>query len=572
MQKKDEQHFMTDTLSMGVIKFDIGRDGTGFARFFSKDVADITLAKKILKQHGYKHDGVSAYRGPSWRLARLVADLRSFAFDPYLGASVAAEMGRLAAMTDNAGSVARADARMDAMEAASGNVFRGYQREDVRWMERTGSCINANEMRLGKTVEVLAMVPPEGALVVCPLGVRGVWVDHVRRWLPWCTARTTGPLTPNPGEVVVVNYEALPKLVAGHMDGVYSSKALLVADEAQALKNASSNRTRAFATLAKAVDQSGGRIILSTGTPAKNGRPGELWSLLEILDRGKRLFGNSRTFSEEFRRYYEDDAEIVGPLSRVMTRRTYASVVSELPPYTWEDVSVYWDDLGADGDLKWAQQTLDRLWKKCEKLADPLALMQANMTDIGDYSRCRAILAKLKTGAALEWAMEMQEAGKPALITSAHRYPVLEIGKLDGWGCLVGGMPDKERQQTIDAFKAGDLCGVAFTIGTGGVGLDMSRADDVLFVDRSWVPGDNHQAAARVVSVGNPRPKFGTRLVMDHPLERRVEAVLTTKEEAIGGTIGKVSAAGKKDTLLLPEPDHGIDMDAMMKMMGDLAL
>lgn len=563
------------------VSIEMGFNGTAFIRWKRRDFQEtgtttVPVLQKICKRFGFAHNGVNAWEGPSWRLAKLVGVLRENNFVPVLGPSVAYEMGRLAAQQDDPGSDARADARIDALEAASGRTFRSYQREDVRWMERTGSCINANEMRTGKTVELLAMIPPEGALIICPLNVRGTWIGHLQRWMPWAKVVTSKHHVPAMGSVVVTHYEALwdpqdypsMRLPAGM---------LLVVDEGHAIKNPSTKRNQRVSWLAGKTREAGGRVIVATGTPAPNEPGDEIWPLLEVIGAGRRLFGDKRTFKAEAKIDYGPDG-IAGRLAQVMTRRTLDQVVANLPPYTWDDQIIPEEDLRSHPEAAGVLAGLTALWDQVKHEENVWAAINREPRHLGEYSRLRRILAEVKYYWVEEWAREMLEAGKKGVVFSSHRAPIERLGKAGlGWGYIIGGMPEAERQRQIDAFQAGYLNGMAFTTGASSEGVDYSLADNALSVDRDYVPGRNDQAAARVISVANPRPKFGVRLMIDHPIEHRVDEILARKMLEIGGTIGYVGAAGRKDSVIQDtlkqignNAPPGLDLAELSDSLGDL--
>src|SRR5262249_33646123 len=113
--------------------------------------------------------------------------------------------------------------------------------------------------------------------------------------------------------------------------------ATLVADEAQALKNAATRRAKA----ARSLDAEF-RIALS-GTPIEN-HLGELWSLFAVVFPG--LLGSWDQFRSRFAVPIErdDDADARAALSRVikpfLLRRTKQEVARELPPRTQIDVPI----------------------------------------------------------------------------------------------------------------------------------------------------------------------------------------------------------------------------------------
>lgn len=528
----------------GVVRVEMDRTGLAYVRFRVRDIPDeeaYKLARKLCKKLGFKYDNLNANVGPSWKLAKLTRDLREAGIRPILGASVIYEMNRLAAAYNATDAHEKADARADAIEATSGKKFRDYQREDLRWIEAAGSCILAYEMRVGKTVLGMGLYPANaGAIVVCPVGIKSVWEAHFRDWLPWVTVKTDGdPYSVKPGEAVIVNYEKVPP----DKERCTPRGCLLIADEAQALKNPNAQRTRNFEALAKTVRANEGRVVLATGTPAKNGRPAEIWTLLEILGVGKSLFGNSRTFNQEWREYHRPDQPIVGPLSRVMTRRTYAEVVGRLPEWSWAQRKITVADLENPDDCQDLCRNLDYLWGTVQNQDDPLAGLRGE--GIGAYSKLRARISGLKSDAAIAWALEMVESEIPCVVASMYVEPVQRVAEAlqdlgHPCGLITGQISEADRREAVRAFQAGESNCIAMTALTGGVGLDLSRAEAILQVDLSFVPGDNDQTIARLLSVANPKPKIGCRLVFDHPLEERVDEILIRKSEIIGGTVGKI--------------------------------
>ncbi|HQU44867.1 MAG: hypothetical protein B7Z73_07390, partial [Planctomycetia bacterium 21-64-5] len=186
-------------------------------------------------------------------------------------------------------------------------TLRPYQAEGVRWlwfMTRLGlgSCL-ADDMGLGKTVQVIDLLlqrkrerPTNGttedgyatgsrpSLLVVPASLVGNWKQELERFAPMlrafyvhrseCDAETLVRVAKNPAaelagyDVAVTTYGLVSRL-----DWLRESQwQLVVLDEAQAIKNASSAQTRAVKQLRAA-----GRIVL-TGTPVEN-HLGDLWSI-----------------------------------------------------------------------------------------------------------------------------------------------------------------------------------------------------------------------------------------------------------------------------------------------------
>ena len=91
----------------------------------------------------------------------------------------------------------------------------------------------------------------------------------------------------------------------------------------------------------------------------------------------------------------------------------------------------------------------------------------------------------------------------------------------------------EERTRIVDAFQRGEGLGVALTVRAGGVGIDLYRADAMIFVDRDWNPAMNEQCEDRLHRIGQTRPV--TIYVLDAGtwIEDRVEELNRDKQRMI---------------------------------------
>jgi SNF2 family DNA or RNA helicase len=67
---------------------------------------------------------------------------------------------------------------------------------------------------------------------------------------------------------------------------------------------------------------------------------------------------------------------------------------------------------------------------------------------------------------------------------------------------LTGDTPSAERTRAIQGFQAGKYQVFAGTIAAGGVGITLTRASTVVFLDRAWSPSSNKQAEDRLHRIG----------------------------------------------------------------------
>ncbi len=214
--------------------------------------------------------------------------------------------------------------------------LRDYQDEGYHWLCRlahwgAGACL-ADDMGLGKTIQALALLLHRAAggpaLVVAPTSVLFNWQHEARRFAPALNLKLFGPGDREaffddlgPHDVVVCSYGLLnneaERFQLQHWHTV-------ILDEAQAIKNMTTQRSQAVMGLAADF-----RLIM-TGTPLEN-HLGELWNLFQFINPG--LLGAYETFQWCFATPIERDHDrdtrrrlqrLVKPF---MLRRTKAQVL-----------------------------------------------------------------------------------------------------------------------------------------------------------------------------------------------------------------------------------------------------
>jgi SNF2 family DNA or RNA helicase len=104
---------------------------------------------------------------------------------------------------------------------------------------------------------------------------------------------------------------------------------------------------------------------------------------------------------------------------------------------------------------------------------------------------------------------ELEDMGDEALVVFANSRQLIELAaeavKKDGisYGMIVGGQSMDEREDAKEAFQAGKIRVILCTISAGGIGITLTRAKRVLFMQRSWSMIENKQAEDRVHRIGS---------------------------------------------------------------------
>lgn len=483
--------------------------------------------------------------------------LQAAGFDPQITPDLASSLqARAAAMlADAADADARADATDEALRARGLYLFP-YQRVGIRWLAARMAALLAWEMGLGKTLAAL-LAAPEGAPinVVCPAIAKGVWERECAKWRPdltpvRCQGRD-GFRWAQPGELVIANYEILPS----DDPGAPCLNTVLVADEAHAFKTKTAQRTRRFRAMASRVltKEIRGRCWLLTGTPLLN-NPMETYRVLEAANLHLKAFGTytnfvnvcggtRRTVWTGRRRVTVTDwgtpkPEAAECLKRVSLYTKRVEVMPDLPTATYQTVTV--NNL-SDDVRKVCDKALAALAEKGIDLDAKAAEADAHkamLPSFAEMSEARAALATAKLGAAEEIIAQHEEINEPVVVFSAHRAPIEALGHKDGWAIIVGGMKDTDRDAVVSAFQAGELKGIACTIGAGGVGITLTRSAHMVFIDYPWTPALLRQATDRCVRIGQTRGVMVTSLIAEHALDARVCELIQKKAGLFDAVVG----------------------------------
>ena len=464
-------------------------------------------------------------------------------------------------------------------------TLRDYQLDGFRWLARlarlgAGACL-ADDMGLGKTLQSLALLVHRGAngaqLVVCPTSVIGGWLDEAARFAPTLRCEVFGS-----GDRARAIAEAGPFDVLLVSHGLLQSEAELLAgrewetvvlDEAQAIKNPDTLRAKAAFGL-----RAGFRVAL-TGTPIEN-RLDDLWSLFQFLVPG--LLGTRPSFAERFARPISEARDttaraalkqLVRPL---LLRRTKAEVLQELPERTEMVVHV---DLGSEEAALYEALRQRALASLASHAAEPSG--QRRLRVLAEITRLRracchprlvlsegdalaagmSLASSAKLVALAELVSELRDGGHRALIYSQfvdHLQVVREWldAQAISYQYLDGGTPQRQRQDRVRAFQAGEGELFLISLRAGGTGLNLTGADFVIHLDPWWNPAVEDQASDRIYRIGQERPVTVVRLIVRASVEERIMALHRSKRELAADLLEGADAAAK------------LDVDALLALIG----
>ncbi|MGC7097875.1 DEAD/DEAH box helicase [Amycolatopsis lurida] len=440
-------------------------------------------------------------------------------------------------------------------------TLRPYQLSGLAWLVTMadlglGGCL-ADDMGLGKTIQLIALHLHRRArragptLVLCPASLLGNWEREFARFAPSVPVRRFhGGKRSLDGlagdEVVLATYGVLlrDRSALATVDW-----GLIAADEAQQVKNALSKTARELRRLSSPV-----RFAL-TGTPMEN-RLSELWSILDWTTPG--LLGTAERFRRRFARPIERHADqaatdrlaaVVRPFL-LRRRKTDPDIAPELPaktetdlfvPLTREQVTLY--EAVVRENLAAIRDTTG-IARRAQVLKLLTELKQICNHPAQYLKEPGALDGRSGKLAAFEELLEvMLEAGEQVLVFSQY---VAMCRLLEGWlrarglpvQLLSGSVPVGERDRMVRRFQSGEVPVFLISLKAGGVGLNLTRATQVVHYDRWWNPAVEDQATDRAHRIGQERPVQVHRLIAEGTVEERVAAMLARKRSLADSVIG----------------------------------
>ncbi len=471
-------------------------------------------------------------------------------------------------------------------------TLRPYQQQGLAWLQHLRQAglagILADDMGLGKTAQALAHVLTEKeagrltrpAFVVMPTSLVFNWVNEARRMAPDLRvlvlhgADRDGRLDEiDHADLIISTYP----LIWRDIDKLKSIRFhLLILDEAQTVKNPRSRSALALREL-----QATHRLCL-TGTPMEN-HLGELWAQFDFLMPG--FLGDAGTFQRRWRDPIEKNGEtlraqlLAQRIRPFVLRRRKEEVATELPAKTeivtrlrltglqrdlYESVRVAADDfvrraLTRQGFAGSQITILDALLKLRQVCCDPYLLK-------GRHLPVR--MERVKLHWLLDTLPELVAEGRRVLVFSQFAQ-MLQIvaAELQQIGqtalLLTGDTPTAERARIIDRFQ-GELCPLLLiSLKAGGVGLNLTAADTVIHIDPWWNPAVERQATDRAHRIGQDKPVFVYKLVVEGSIEDRIQTLQQRKSDLADAVLGSDHSGPSwftpedLDDLLAPLAGHG---------------
>ncbi|XP_042190560.1 chromodomain-helicase-DNA-binding protein 1-like [Callorhinchus milii] len=429
----------------------------------------------------------------------------------------------------------------------TGIKLRSYQLNGLNWLAQCHSgqhgCILGDEMGLGKTCQSISFLlyltgrqKDKGPfLILCPLSVLENWREELEGFAPRLSvdiyagdkdarqALQQDLKNRDNFHVLLSTYEICLK------DASFLSRfswSVLIVDEAHRLKNKNSLLYKTLKTF------SVGFMLLLTGTPVQNNLY-ELYSLLSFVDPDVFPEDEVDNFVNNYSNLEENTEqakELHSLMQPFLLRRIKTDVATELPKKM--EVVLY--------------HGLSSLQKKYYK-ALLMKDLDAFENEMGKKARLMNILIQLRKCVNHPYLFDgvepepfqigehlMEASGKLYLLDKllgflkSRNHRVLLFSQMTrmldvlqdymeyrgySYERLDGSIRGEERFLAIKNFSQQDVFVFLLSTRAGGVGMNLTAADTVIFVDSDFNPQNDLQAAARAHRIGQTKPVKIIRLI-----------------------------------------------------------
>jgi SNF2 family DNA or RNA helicase len=398
-------------------------------------------------------------------------------------------------------------------------------------------------------------------LAVVPASTMDDWVAAAQRWTPFVPIAYRG--TPgvrkkllHRGDLIVASYEVVSRDFAKGLADL-NPQAMII-DEIGWCCHPDTQRSRAVRTLSERAEF----IVGLSGTPITH-TPKDLWSALYALspvafpskERYIKRFlddeGSLTTVTDpEFRRclYGQQRRVAKADVLTQLPPKNYTTRYVELPPAAREVYDSMENDMVAEvegGEIT-AMGALAMLTRLNQLAAATGVVSTKEVTDRKGTVKVETHVQLVEPSWKVDVMMEVlaERDGHQTTVFSPSRQLVMLAGKRaekEGLrvGYIVGEQKPAERTQQIEAFQDGKLDVMMATVGAGGIGITLTAASAVIFLQRPWSATQSTQAEDRQHRLGSER--HGSIDVIDivakDTVDSRVRGVLRDKHGALAALL-----------------------------------
>lgn len=419
-----------------------------------------------------------------------------------------------------------------------------FQEEGIAWLRGGARRYLGDDPGLGKTRQ--ALLAAEGhTLVVAPAMLMGVWAEEASKWAPdldWYSVPYSSLCTtkkgPKGGNVAL----PVPRSeLTGHWDTI-------IFDEAHYLKGRNTNWTKA------ALKLKADRIWQLSGTPLPNWAQ-EAFIPAQLLHPGDRDFTSYWRWAGNWFNIWEPHwgGRKVGKLRANRTweqfheanfgdmflQRCWDALEHDLPPLRRQTIKVqmtssqkrFYTDLKKRyvAEIEGTGEQVVA-WNS-GSLATNLVKASTGISVINSAAgRGSSGKFQVTEGLLESWS------GHPSVVVCHFRETARQVASICrrvGREPLIatGEIAPAKRFDIARRFQAGEADVLVATIESIAEGLTITRANRMLFVEKSYRPSRNQQMEKRIWRIGQTSPCLVVDLVTEGTVDEKIRTVLEKKTD-----------------------------------------
>jgi len=443
-------------------------------------------------------------------------------------------------------------------------TLRPYQIDGVKWLlghfnSNMGACL-ADDMGLGKTLQTLSVLvsvqeqlgfttkttnfdlfanettierEPLKALIVLPSSLVFNWFNEAGKFTPHFSKmqyvgndRKSLASRINSTDLIFTSYSII------HRDISILEKydfRYLILDESQYIKNKNSKIFKAINKIS-----TGHKIALS-GTPIENSLD-DLWSQMQFIN--PEILGSYAFFMENFKNPIEKKqneevlAELKNLIQPYILRRTKEQVLKDLPELTEQ---IYYCDMDPEQEKLYEKEKSKarNFLLKTDGSPDKISIINTLMKlrQLSNHPKMVDQESEIDSGkfiAVTNYLENLVKAKQKVIIFSSF---VTNLNFYTDW-CkenkiefceITGETPADKREQEVKKFQEKENPLLFFiSLKAGGVGLNITKASYVLFLDPWWNPFAEKQGVGRAHRIGQMNKVNVIRFISKNTVEEKI--------------------------------------------------
>lgn len=440
-----------------------------------------------------------------------------------------------------------------------------YQKEGIAYALQSKRCIFGDEPGLGKTMQAIGTVYIAKAwptLVVCPTSLKENWKREFKKFAGveamilddknkatwqtfWEAKKSNGEALVN---VFITNYESLKKFFVQsinessrftmrsvkfdpHVDLFRS----VIVDESHKCKSSKTKQSKFVQGICKGKEY----VLMLTGTPVVNNNT-DLIQQLNIMERLDDFGGYNRFVSRYCDGYNQSShsKELNVLLKRFcFFRRQKKDVLTQLPDKTRTYLVV---DITNRKEYEDAENDLVSYLREYKQATDEQIMKSLAGEVMVRMSILKQIAARGKIEAAKEIVEDITEGGQKIIVFGFLKDVIGELKKTFPKAVTVTGDDnDKEKQKAVDKFQEDENTKVILlNYRSGGTGLTLTAASDVLFVEFPWTYADCCQAEDRAHRNGQKNAVMCRYLLGRGTIDEYMYKIIQNKKEVANAVTG----------------------------------